>query len=192
MNDIALTVLILSIIAVIAIVAVLRIRANKKAKQEQATDALPIKLPTSFPYFYDTPLGAGVACEQPLAEREKVLVLNAIDDGISQMLRSTIDKGFVNYRRHSDFYYCLITPTAVSSEGYPSLVTKGGLLAAEVTLGLEEAFSLVMVLPQQSSHLDYLTAGARHGAEHIAAFFNDREFYEQSKRPGHHSHPFYP
>lgn len=192
MSDTSLTILILAIAAAIAALVWYRLKARKNSRNDRAIADLPIELPANFPFFYETPMGAGVACENALSETERLRVLERIDAGLSKMLQATAGKGFTAFRRHSDFYYALITPNAESSDGYPAIRLKNGMLVSGITIGLEENFALMMVLPQQSSHLDYLEASARHESEHIEAYFNDRKYYELTKRPENHIHPMYP
>lgn len=158
-------------------------RARARKADEQFKASLPVQLPDTFPYFYNTPQGARVFSAVEIKNKQEVFA--AIDGGILNQLTATKAK-FPNWnaaRRVSDYSVMFIEPEAVSAEGYPCLLI-GGVKSAGTVIGIGEGYStLAIVLPHQEktgwSNLDYLFNSAWYESEHFAEFANDREVFMQ-------------
>lgn len=178
MND---TVYIISAIVIIALVFYFLIKYldnRRKAKSdENFLSNLPIVLvPTTT--IYKTVKGANVSTVKPLSEDEKIKVFEAIDSGIDTLFLSVRNKGYTQFLDHSKFEIKMQPPTYFTqADKAPCITLKNGVTAAGTVLGLGQFEPPMIVVAENTTHMDFLSEASRFEGEHIVAFYNDKDVF---------------
>jgi hypothetical protein len=182
---------ILIIITAAAGIAFAVYRMRKKRGDKLLDNGLPIEIPEPR-HDYATPKGISVQTVNPISESARAEVLATIDVGIEKLF-STLPAGYTQKRRFTDYPVIMIPPTSRSIEGYPSLNLKNGwkIAGTVILLGtvvIEPPFILVA---ENWTYMDYLSAAVRNEGEHIAAWYNDKNKFWETTVNGD-VHPIFP
>lgn len=147
---------------------------------------LPVKVPTSFAYFYTTPKGVSISSVVELPVDKKELILNTIDKGILTQITTCGDKypSWTSVRNNSDYNLMFIEPDRINQDGSPALMYKGIYQTAGTVIGLNnDGYSpTTIVLPHQGgqnwAYLYYLEQSSRNESEHFAEWYNDKNIFQ--------------
>jgi cbb3-type cytochrome oxidase subunit 3 len=140
---------------------------RKRRANQNAEDILGFDLPDREPdNVYTTVSGV-------------LEILQAIETGVEQYLRSTAYLNWTRFRQYPEFEVWMLEPTATTSEGYPALTMRSGLKIAGIAIGVQY---LILAKPficvaYNEQYFSYLTDAVRFESQHAV--------------PGH-IHPLYP